>query len=229
MEHGLSLGRMPGECGSRRYRNDDSLSPLLRTGTRHLFKIDEPHRRSQNHLIRGDACLNHSSQFSSWRPSSLSTPHPPLAPDPTHATHARTASTAVIARRRAGSAGCASEAGDRSGRCAGRVRSPGPCAAPPHRRRGEVSCWRDRNGLRRGRLDAVCVIHERPPEFLNLDKPYPGQIFTIVIWGEDRGKFGSPEIDYRGKHACVTGKISEYRGTPEMIATCPEQLKVDSR
>jgi DNA/RNA endonuclease YhcR with UshA esterase domain len=64
------------------------------------------------------------------------------------------------------------------------------------------------------------------PTFLNLDKPYPGQIFTIVIWGEDRGRFGAPEETYRGKHACVTGRISEYRGVPEVIATEPGQLKV---
>src|SRR5580698_3827598 len=57
------------------------------------------------------------------------------------------------------------------------------------------------------------------PTFLNLDKPYPGQIFTIVIWGEDRSKFGAPEETYQGKHACVTGRIREYRGVPEVIAT----------
>ena len=28
------------------------------------------------------------------------------------------------------------------------------------------------------------------PTFLNLDKPYPNQIFTIVIWGDNRSKFG---------------------------------------
>ena len=27
----------------------------------------------------------------------------------------------------------------------------------------------------------------------NLDKAYPNQIFTTVIWGSDRAKFGSPE------------------------------------
>jgi DNA/RNA endonuclease YhcR with UshA esterase domain len=67
------------------------------------------------------------------------------------------------------------------------------------------------------------------PTFLNLDKPYPGQIFTIVIWGEDRGKFGAPEETYRGKRACVTGKISEYRGVPEVIATEPKQLTAEGK
>jgi DNA/RNA endonuclease YhcR with UshA esterase domain len=67
------------------------------------------------------------------------------------------------------------------------------------------------------------------PTFLNLEKPYPGQIFTIVIWGEDRSKFGTPEKTYRGKHLCVTGRIRDYRGMPEVIATERGQLRVDSK
>ena len=31
------------------------------------------------------------------------------------------------------------------------------------------------------------------PTFLNLDRPYPGQIFAGVVWGEDRAKFGELE------------------------------------
>ena len=62
------------------------------------------------------------------------------------------------------------------------------------------------------------------PTFLNLDKPYPNQIFTIVIWGEHRTKFGTPEEKYRGKQICVSGDVREYRGTPEMIASDPEQI-----
>src|SRR5246127_4847545 len=31
------------------------------------------------------------------------------------------------------------------------------------------------------------------PTFMNLDMPYPKQIFTIVIWGAERPKFGNPE------------------------------------
>jgi hypothetical protein len=40
------------------------------------------------------------------------------------------------------------------------------------------------------------------PTFLNLDKPYPNQVFTIVIWGSDRAKFGHPEESYRDKRIC---------------------------
>ena len=63
------------------------------------------------------------------------------------------------------------------------------------------------------------------PTFLNLDKPYPSHIFTVLIWGENRSKFGAPESEYRGKHICVTGKIAEYRGAAEIVADDPKQLK----
>ena len=62
------------------------------------------------------------------------------------------------------------------------------------------------------------------PTFLNLDKPYPQQIFTVLIWGENRAKFGKPEVEYKGKKICATGKITEYRGTPEIVASDPGQL-----
>ena len=62
------------------------------------------------------------------------------------------------------------------------------------------------------------------PTFLNLGKPYPDQIFTAVIWGDDRTKFGSPELALRGKQICVTGEIRLYRGRPEIILRDPKQL-----
>ena len=65
------------------------------------------------------------------------------------------------------------------------------------------------------------------PTFLNLDKPYPNQIFTVVIWGSNRNKFGAPEVDYKGKRICATGKITEYRGIPEVSADTPAQIIVE--
>jgi hypothetical protein len=64
------------------------------------------------------------------------------------------------------------------------------------------------------------------PTFLNLDKPYPNQIFTIVIWGSDRPKFGDPETKYRDKNVCVTDRITSYRGVPETTAHDPSQIEI---
>ena len=64
------------------------------------------------------------------------------------------------------------------------------------------------------------------PTFLNIDKSYPNQVFAVVIWGSDRPKFGDPERAYSGKHICVNGEISIFRGSPEVVAYEPAQIKV---
>lgn len=65
------------------------------------------------------------------------------------------------------------------------------------------------------------------PTFLNLDEPYPKQVFTVLIWGSERSKFGQPESTYRDKRVCVTGKITSYRGEPEIAAFDPDQVQFE--
>lgn len=67
------------------------------------------------------------------------------------------------------------------------------------------------------------------PTFLNLDKPYPNHVFTVVIWGEDRHKFGTPDTAYKGKRICATGKITAYAGLPEIVASDPKQITVEGK
>lgn len=62
------------------------------------------------------------------------------------------------------------------------------------------------------------------PTFLNLDEAYPKEVFTILIWGSDRPKFGTPETKYKDARVCVTGKITSHREKPEIIATDPKQI-----
>jgi hypothetical protein len=64
------------------------------------------------------------------------------------------------------------------------------------------------------------------PTFLNLDKPYPNQVFTALIWGENRDRFGTPEEKYRDKAVCVTGQITEYRGAPEIVVSNPQSIEL---
>jgi hypothetical protein len=61
---------------------------------------------------------------------------------------------------------------------------------------------------------------------LNLDEPYPRQIFTILIWGSDRLNFREPENQYSNKKVCVTGVIKDYSGTPEIVASDPHQIEI---
>ena len=65
------------------------------------------------------------------------------------------------------------------------------------------------------------------PTFINLDKPYPNQIFTILIWGSDRSNFKQPpESLYYGKKIAVTGVIIEYKGITEIIVRNPSQIEL---
>ena len=52
------------------------------------------------------------------------------------------------------------------------------------------------------------------PTFINLDHPYPNQVFTLLIWGADRDQVG--KVPETGK-ICGIGVITEYRGSPEIV------------
>jgi hypothetical protein len=69
------------------------------------------------------------------------------------------------------------------------------------------------------------------PTLLNLDEPYPHQIFTIMISEENRSKFPSPpEKAFKGRRVCVQGKITSYNGKqgpqPEIVVDQPSQIQV---
>jgi DNA/RNA endonuclease YhcR with UshA esterase domain len=60
---------------------------------------------------------------------------------------------------------------------------------------------------------------------LNLEKPFPNQPFTAVIFARHTNHFGDLE-SFKGKKIEVTGKITEYRGRPQIILVSTNQLKV---
>jgi hypothetical protein len=62
------------------------------------------------------------------------------------------------------------------------------------------------------------------PTFLDFGKPYPNEAFSAFILGNDRPKFGTPEVSLRAKYVCVTGEIFLYAGKPHIILRDPEQL-----
>ena len=67
------------------------------------------------------------------------------------------------------------------------------------------------------------------PTFLNLDKPYPNHIFTVVIWGSDRERFSYRPETLSGSRICVSGRIIQYRGKPEIIASDPQQITITDK
>jgi hypothetical protein len=64
---------------------------------------------------------------------------------------------------------------------------------------------------------------EGQPTFMDLDKPYPYEIFTVLIWGSSEGEFEKPEM-YAGKEVCVTGLIKRYHGHPLIEVDQPSQI-----
>lgn len=65
------------------------------------------------------------------------------------------------------------------------------------------------------------------PTFLNFDRPYPEQTFTVVIWGQNLGKFERPPHQaFAGKEICVTGTVENYKGKPQIEVRDPAQITV---
>lgn len=62
------------------------------------------------------------------------------------------------------------------------------------------------------------------PTLLNLDQAYPKQIFTVVILGKDRKKFGTPEKDFAKKKLCATGGVTTFKNIPQIVVSDPKQL-----
>jgi hypothetical protein len=64
------------------------------------------------------------------------------------------------------------------------------------------------------------------PTFVNLDKAYPHQVFTILIWGDDLSKFTPAPNTWEGKRMCATGVISSHQGVPEIVARETGQISL---
>ena len=63
---------------------------------------------------------------------------------------------------------------------------------------------------------------------MNVGKEFPNQLLTLVIKGADRSKFNfKPEDVFAGRRVCVTGRITEYAGKPQIVITEPRQIKLE--
>ncbi len=53
------------------------------------------------------------------------------------------------------------------------------------------------------------------PTFIDLDSSFPYQIFSILVWDEDRPNVG--ELPRTGSKVCATGVINYYHGVPRIV------------
>lgn len=64
--------------------------------------------------------------------------------------------------------------------------------------------------------------------FLNLDKKFPNQIFTVTIFKDNVANFSyNPDTFLAGKAICVTGKVTNFNGTPTMNIDNEKDIEVE--
>ena len=61
---------------------------------------------------------------------------------------------------------------------------------------------------------ATAAHSQGTPTFIDLDKPYPNESFTVVIWERDKAAVGS--VPSSGQ-LCITGTITSNRGRTEIV------------
>jgi DNA/RNA endonuclease YhcR with UshA esterase domain len=59
--------------------------------------------------------------------------------------------------------------------------------------------------------------------FLNMGGKYPNQAFTAFIPSSSAAQFSNAQ-QYDGKTVAVTGKITLYKGKPEIVVSSPSQI-----
>jgi DNA/RNA endonuclease YhcR with UshA esterase domain len=78
-----------------------------------------------------------------------------------------------------------------------------------------------------GKVASSIFLHKSRSKvtLLNIDQPYPDQIFTVVIPYKSRIKFIRPEVQFLNKEICITGSVTIYKRTPEIIVYDPDQIQ----
>lgn len=67
----------------------------------------------------------------------------------------------------------------------------------------------------------------KQPTLLNMGDKFPNQHLTVVIYGDDRAKFGyKPEQTLLDKNICITGKVELYRDKPQIVINDPFLIKL---
>jgi hypothetical protein len=68
---------------------------------------------------------------------------------------------------------------------------------------------------------------ETGPTLLNMGKPFPDQLLTVVIYKKDRKNFDViPETELIDKEVCVSGVLVLYKERPQMVLYTKEQLEI---
>ena len=76
-----------------------------------------------------------------------------------------------------------------------------------------------------GRVASTRWLGHGRRTFLNFERPYPNQPFTVVISAGAREAFEQkPEDEYEDQDVCVAGVIELYEGKPQIMLSGPAQI-----
>lgn len=81
-----------------------------------------------------------------------------------------------------------------------------------------------------GQYKTVCGRVAQIKEFskgtyLNIGQAYPSQDLTIVVWSSDQYQVGDIH-QYANKNICISGKISTYKGIPQIKFNSADQVRM---
>lgn len=63
--------------------------------------------------------------------------------------------------------------------------------------------------------------------YLNLEKPYPNSVFTVVIFEKSAENFDYNPIEFlKNKFVCVTGKVTSYQNKAQMVVNGQDQIRI---
>lgn len=69
--------------------------------------------------------------------------------------------------------------------------------------------------------------HDKGHVFINLDKKFPNQVFSVSIFSQSIKNFSyEPEEYLKDKEVCFTGEIGDYKGTPSMVIEDEKEVKL---
>ena len=69
--------------------------------------------------------------------------------------------------------------------------------------------------------------HNKGHVFINLDKKFPNQVFSVSIFESSIRNFDyEPEVYLLEQQVCFTGRIGEYNNTANMIIENSKQVKL---
>ena len=103
---------------------------------------------------------------------------------------------------------------------------------PPSLPKGHFNTVQSTRFMGNGKEVTICgtvvstKLSRKGNVFLNLDKKFPNQIFSITIWKDNVVNFSyEPHMELMSDKICVTGKVTNFNGTPSMSVEREEQIK----